>query len=80
MASLSRADILSAVLAALMLLASAAGLVVPHLYRDNLLVASGWRGNDLVTLGLAVPAFANGEAAPPIERLVALLGRDPVRA
>lgn len=39
-------------------IASAAGLLLPALYRDNLLVSSGWLGNDLVTLFLAAPALA----------------------
>jgi hypothetical protein len=37
--------------------ASALGVSAPHLYRDNLLVRSGWYGNDLVTLLIAVPAL-----------------------
>jgi hypothetical protein len=43
--------------AALMAVASAAALIQPSLYRDNPLVAAGWRGNDLVTLLIAVPAL-----------------------
>jgi len=51
------AEALSAVAAALMLVASLAGLVAEGLYRDNLLVRSGWLGNDLVTLFVAAPAL-----------------------
>ncbi len=46
--------ILSVVIAILMAAASAAGLFT-HLYRDNTLVTAAWRGNDLVTLFVAVP-------------------------
>jgi len=35
--------------------AAALGLLVEALYRDNLLVSSGWRGTDAVTLVVAVP-------------------------
>lgn len=48
---------MTAVLIALMVLASAAGLAVPGLYRDNATVTWGWYGNDWVTLLLAVPAL-----------------------
>jgi len=34
---------------------SAVGVAVPAVYRDNLLIRSGWLGNDLVTLLVAVP-------------------------
>jgi hypothetical protein len=51
-------DTLTAALAVLMALASGLGLLSPSLYRDNLLVASGWRGNDVVTLAVAVPLLA----------------------
>jgi len=49
---------LTALVGALMLLASAVGLAVDALYRDNALVAAGWRGNDAVTLLVVVPALA----------------------
>jgi len=35
--------------------ASAGGLILGNLYRDNTFVASLWKGNDLVTLVVAVP-------------------------
>ncbi|MGD9905879.1 MAG: hypothetical protein AB7U83_20595 [Vicinamibacterales bacterium] len=38
-------------------MAAAAGLGWPGLYRDNPLVTAGWRGNDVVTLVVAVPAL-----------------------
>jgi len=47
-----RLSILIAILAAG---ASAGGLALPALYRDNLFVVSAWKGNDLVTLFIAVP-------------------------
>lgn len=49
------ADRLSMATAALMAAASTAGLLRPAIYRDNPLVASGWFGNDLVTLAVACP-------------------------
>jgi len=49
------AFILSVIIAILATLASAGGLFIEGLYRDNLLVTSGWYGNDLVTLFVAVP-------------------------
>lgn len=45
----------SSIVAALMAASSSVGLAVGGLYRDNELVAAGWRGNDVVTLALAVP-------------------------
>lgn len=48
---------LSAIIAVLMIVASAGGLFIEGLYRDNLFVTSAWRGNDLVTLLVAVPAL-----------------------
>jgi hypothetical protein len=47
--------ILTAIITILAIVASAGGLFIDHLYRDNLLVTSGWYGNDLVTLVVAVP-------------------------
>lgn len=47
--------ILSALIAALMFAASFGGLLIENLYRDNAFVALLWRGNDLVTLVVAVP-------------------------
>lgn len=52
------AYILSAIILVLMAAASAGGLFIGDLYRDNVLVTSGWYGNDLATLTLAVPAMA----------------------
>jgi len=49
------AYILSAIIAILTIVASAGGLFLDNLYRDNLLVTAGWFGNDLVTLIIAVP-------------------------
>ena len=51
------AFILSIIIAFLMVVASMGGLFVNGLYQDNLLVTSGWYGNDLVTLLLALPLF-----------------------
>lgn len=47
--------ILSAIIAALALLASAGGLFIQGLYRDNAFVTTTWLGNDAVTLFLVVP-------------------------
>jgi hypothetical protein len=47
--------ILSTLIAILATFASAGGLFLKGLYRDNLLVMSAWKGNDLVTLFIAVP-------------------------
>ncbi|HLE29872.1 MAG TPA: hypothetical protein VI793_17230 [Anaerolineales bacterium] len=49
------AYILSASIAILALVQSAGGLFISGLYRDNLFVTSAWKGNDLVTLAVAVP-------------------------
>jgi len=57
------ADRLTACLVVLMAGAASLGLWWPPLYRDTLLVAAGWRGNDLVTLGIAVPLLAAARAA-----------------
>ena len=46
---------LSAVIAILTIVASAGGLFIPDLYRDNALITAGWFGNDLVTLSVAAP-------------------------
>jgi hypothetical protein len=37
------------------MVASAGGLFIPDLYRDNAFATSAWRGTDLVTLAVAVP-------------------------
>lgn len=52
---LGSAHILTVIIAVLAIVASAGGLFIDGLYRDNLLVTSGWYGNDLVTLMVAVP-------------------------
>lgn len=49
------AYVLSAIIAILTIVASAGGLFLSDLYRDNLLVTAGWFGNDLVTLAVAAP-------------------------
>jgi hypothetical protein len=59
---LSAARWLSILVVVLMAFASAAGLLLDPLYRDNLLVSSGWRGNDLVTLFVATPLLAGAIA------------------
>lgn len=53
----------SLVVVVLMAIASAAGLLADDLYRDNALVESGWLGNDLVTLVLAVPLMVGAMKA-----------------
>jgi hypothetical protein len=47
--------VLSIFIAILAAIASAEGLFLSGLYRDNLLVISAWKGNDLVTLFIMVP-------------------------
>ncbi len=47
--------VLSVIIAVLATVASAGGLFLGGLYRDNTFVASLWGGNDLVTLVVAVP-------------------------
>lgn len=54
---LQTAALLSLIIAVLAALASAGGLLLPHLYRDNLFVKSAWYGNDWVTLVVAVPVL-----------------------
>jgi len=49
------AYILSAIIAILATVASAGGLFLGDLYRDNTFISSLWKGNDLVTLVVAVP-------------------------
>ncbi len=46
---------LSVLVAVLMAVTAGLGLFSHDLYRDNALVAAGWYGNDLVTLGVAAP-------------------------
>lgn len=47
--------VLSFLIAILAIVASAGGLFLQGLYRDNQLVMSAWKGNDLVTLFVVVP-------------------------
>jgi len=47
--------LISVILLFLVILAASLGIFVEDLYQDNLLVRAGWYGNDLVTLGLAIP-------------------------
>jgi len=54
------AKILSVIVAVLAALASAGGLLIPGLYRDNTWITSAWRGTDLVTLLLAAPLLVGG--------------------
>ena len=51
-------DLLSVVVAALMVMASLGGLVLPGLYRDNTWSTAAFRGTDLATVLLAVPVLA----------------------
>ena len=47
--------ILSTLIAVLATIASTSGLLLTGLYRDNLFVTSAWKGNDLITLFIAIP-------------------------
>lgn len=49
---------LSITIAVLSLAASAGGLLLDGLYRDNAFVSAVWKGNDVITLALAVPVLA----------------------
>jgi hypothetical protein len=49
---------LSAALAALMALQASVGLLAPSIYRDAEWAKAAWYGNDIVTLGVAVPLLA----------------------
>jgi hypothetical protein len=51
------AYVLSIFVAVFALAASAGGLFIPGLYRDNPFVLAAWRGNDLVTLAVATPVL-----------------------
>ena len=51
------AYILSAIIAILTVVASAGGLFIDDLYRDNAFATSAWRGTDLATLVVAVPIW-----------------------
>ena len=48
---------LSGIIIVLMIISSAGGLIIDNLYRDNPFVSAVWRGNDYVTLIVAVPIF-----------------------
>jgi hypothetical protein len=50
--------ILSICIAILAAIAALGGLLLPGLYRDNPFVTAVWKGNDLVTLAVAVPLLA----------------------
>ncbi|MFA5853058.1 MAG: hypothetical protein WC820_10175, partial [Spirochaetales bacterium] len=52
---LQPAAMLSTMIGFLAFFASAGGLWLKGLYRDNLFVTSVWRGNDIITLCLALP-------------------------
>jgi hypothetical protein len=54
--------VLAIIIAALMVLQSAGGLILQGLYRDNARVTSAWLGNDLVTLFIAVPLLLGSAA------------------
>ena len=47
--------ILTPIIAVLTITAAAGGLFIDGLYQGNLLLRSGWRGNDLITLTVASP-------------------------
>jgi hypothetical protein len=51
------AYILSALIAVLTIVATAGGLFIDDLYRDNAYATSAWQGTDLATLVIAVPLF-----------------------
>lgn len=52
------AYILSIIVIVLAIIASAGGLLLQDLYRDNLWTTSQWAGNDFVTLVIAVPILS----------------------
>jgi len=54
------AYILTIITLVLTVAAASGGLFIENLYRDNPFVAAVWRGNDLVTLGVAVPLLIVG--------------------
>lgn len=49
--------VLSALIAVLALIAAGGGLLIDDLYQGNALLVTGWRGNDLVTLIVALPTL-----------------------
>lgn len=54
---LKYAYVLSIIIVVLSLISALGGLFLDNLYRDNTFVNSAWRGNDLVTLFVAVPGL-----------------------
>jgi hypothetical protein len=52
------AAVLSIIVAVLAAFASAGGLFLAGVYRDNPLIITAWKGNDLITLVVAVPLLA----------------------
>ncbi|MCE1196128.1 hypothetical protein LWX53_06480 [bacterium] len=62
-ASLKKTDtLLTYIIAALASFSSVGGLLFDGLYHDNLFVTSAWRGNDLITLFIAVPLLLSAWA------------------
>lgn len=57
MSNLKISRLLSWLIAVLAAVAAAGGFLLRGLYRDNLFVTSAWRGNDIVTLVIAVPVL-----------------------
>src|SRR5689334_18812532 len=55
---LTAARVLSLVVLGLMLVQSLLGLLVPDLYPEQVWAVAAFRGNDLVTLAVVVPALA----------------------
>jgi hypothetical protein len=60
--NLKTAYILSIIIAILAAVASVGGLFLNGLYRDNLFVTSAWKGNDVVTLLIAIPLLVTALA------------------
>ena len=63
------------VVVGLALVASTTGLLVPAVYRDNALVTAAFRGNDVVTLFVAVPVLVATLLEARRRPTLALLGR-----
>ena len=57
---LRAARVLSWLVVALMAAVSAVGVVAPQVYRENALISATFRGQDLVTLLVAVPLLLAG--------------------
>lgn len=60
--NLKTAYILSIIIAILAAVASVGGLFLNGLYRNNLFVTSAWKGNDVVTLLIAIPLLVTALA------------------